>query len=84
MLFLFESGFIGIVGGIIGIIIGVGLSQIAAFAAGQALGTDLIKASFPPSLIIMALLFSFLVGAASGILPAIQASKMKPVDALRK
>jgi len=84
LLFLFESGFIGIVGGIIGVLLGIGLSQIAAFAAGQALGTDLIKASFSPALIAGALGFSFLAGCASGVLPAIQASKMKPVDALRK
>ena len=83
-LFLIEAGLIGIVGGIIGIILGVGLSKIAVIIIGQALKTDLIQASFPLVLIVGSLLFSFLVGAASGILPAIQASKLKPVDALRK
>ena len=30
-----------------------------------------------------ALAFSFVIGSASGLLPALQASKLKPVDALR-
>ena len=37
----------------------------------------------PVELIIGSLLFSFFVGAISGAVPAIQASKLKPVDALR-
>ena len=33
--------------------------------------------------IIRALAFSFLIGTISGVFPAMQASKLKPVDALR-
>jgi ABC-type antimicrobial peptide transport system permease subunit len=35
-------------------------------------------------LILGALLFAFIIGAASGTLPAIQAAKLDPVEALRK
>ena len=45
--------------------------------------TNLLQASFSPLIIIGALMFSFIVGALSGALPARQASKLKPVDALR-
>lgn len=82
-LFLIESGLLGMVGGAIGVLIGVGLGKIAEIAISQAIGTDLIKAGFSVELIVGALLFSFVVGAVSGVLPARQASKLRPVDALR-
>lgn len=82
-LFLIESGILGLIGGAIGVVLGVLLGLGASFVAGQALGTNLLKAYFPAYLIIGALLFSFGVGCASGALPAIQASRLKPVDALR-
>ncbi len=82
-LFLIESGILGLVGGAIGVLLGVLLGVSASFIAGQALGTNLLKAYFPWYLLVGALLFSFVVGCASGVLPAIQASKLKPVDALR-
>lgn len=82
-IFMIESGLLGFVGGIIGIVIGMSLGYLAAFVARQALATTLIQASFPWYLIVGALMFSLIVGMASGILPAIQASKLKPVESLR-
>lgn len=82
-LFLIESGLLGLIGGIIGIIIGFGLGKSAEYIATIQLGTDLLRASTSTNLIIGALVFSFLIGAISGVLPAIQASRLKPVDALR-
>jgi len=81
-IFLIESGFLGLIGGVIGILIGVGIGKLVEFGAAQQ-GLDILKASFPWYLIVGALLFSFLVGAISGVAPARQASKLKPVDALR-
>ena len=83
LIFLIESGLLGLTGGAIGIAIGIGLSKLVEFLAFKFLGTSLIKAFFPWYLIIGALLFSFLVGAISGLLPARQAASLKPVDALR-
>ncbi len=82
-IFLFESGLLGLVGGAIGVLIGVGLGKSAEYLATMALGTPLLQASFPIYLIIGALVFSFLIGSASGILPAMQAAKLKPATALR-
>jgi ABC-type antimicrobial peptide transport system permease subunit len=42
-----------------------------------------LKASVTPTLILFSLGFSFLVGCASGFMPARSASKLKPVEALR-
>ena len=49
-----------------------------------ALGSDLIQAEISPLLIVGALAFSFILGTVFGTLPAIQAAKLQPVDALRK
>ena len=83
LIFLFEAGLLGLVGGAIGVAIGFGLGKTAEIIATQALGTDLLQAAFPWYLIVGALAFSFLVGALSGIAPAYQASKLKPAQALR-
>lgn len=83
ILFLIESGFLGLVGGIIGVLLGFGLSKGVEFVGGTVLGTELLQAAMPIWLIIGALLFAFLLGSIFGVLPAIRASKMSPVDALR-
>ena len=82
-LFLVESGLLGLAGGIIGIILGYILAKIVEYAAMKFLGEGIIQVTFPIWLILGALGFAFLVGTISGVLPAVQASKMKPVDALR-
>lgn len=82
-LFFIESGFLGAVGGIIGAAIGFGLATGLAFVGRLVLGSDLISASISPALIIGSILFSFILGSIFGTLPAIQASRLNPVDALR-
>lgn len=83
-IFLFESGLLGLVGGMIGVAFGAGLALLVEVLAGAAMGEGFIQASFSPMLIIGALLFAFLLGVAAGTIPAYNASKMNPVDALRK
>jgi len=82
-LFFLESGLLGSVGGIIGIIIGITISKIMALVGSMALGSDLISAEISPYLILGSLLFSFLLGTIFGSLPAYQASRLNPVDAIR-
>lgn len=83
-LFLIESGFMGLTGGAIGIVIGLGISSGAVLIAKRFIeGADFLEASLSPGLIIGALLFSFLIGALSGVFPARNAAKLKPVEALR-
>ncbi|MEK6895741.1 MAG: ABC transporter permease, partial [Nanoarchaeota archaeon] len=83
LIFLIEAGLLGLMGGIIGVILGMGLSWIIAYIAAQALGTNLFQAAFSLWLIASCLGFGFLIGAISGTLPALQASKTNVVDALR-
>ena len=82
-IFLIESGMLGLVGGGIGILIGFGIGKGVEAIATVYLGSPLIQAVFGWQLIVGALTFSFIVGSISGLLPAVQASKLKPVDALR-
>lgn len=81
-IFLLEAGFIGIIGGIIGIILGYLFAFAVAAIASEAFFA--MKITIDPILIIGALLFAMLVGMASGTYPAIRAAKLDPVEALRK
>lgn len=83
-LFLFEAGLLGFVGGACGVLLGVGFAKAVQEIATISLGTELIQASFHPLLLFGALFFSFLIGMISGALPAMQAAKLPPVEALRK
>ena len=82
-LFAIESGLLGTVGGIIGILLGLAISNGFAAVGKLALGTDLIRVETSPFLLIGALLFSFCIGFAAGVFPAMRAASLKPVDALR-
>ena len=83
-IFLIESGLLGLVGGIVGALIGLGGAFFASGLANQAIGSDLFKVSISYPLIFGSVAFSFFVGVMSGIFPAVQASKLNVVDALRK
>lgn len=82
-LFLVESGMLGLVGGGLGVGAGFLVSKAIEGVARAALGANLFTAYFPPELAAGALLFSFGIGALSGALPAYNASKLKPIEALR-
>jgi len=83
LIFLFESGLLGLIGGVIGAVLGLGLAFGLSNAANTALGTKLIEVSISWPLLCSSVLFSLIVGIISGVLPAIQGSKLKPVEALR-
>lgn len=82
-IFLLESALLGITGGLIGILIGIGISKSVEFGANTAFGPGTITAIFPAYLLIGTVLFAAIVGMLSGALPARRASKLRPVDALR-
>jgi len=72
---LYESLFIGIIGGFFGVILGLIFSIfIEEFGLTTVVTSELIIGSF---------LGAVFVGVIAGIYPAISASKMNPVDALR-
>lgn len=81
-IFLVESGVIGMVGGVGGMVLGLGLAKLVEIV-GQFSATSYISASISPGIIIFGLTFSFLVGSLSGFFPARSAASLKPVEALR-
>ncbi|MBL7100673.1 MAG: ABC transporter permease [Nanoarchaeota archaeon] len=81
-MFLMESGLMGLGGGLIGVGLGTGIAFSFGAIASQ-LGFSLLLIKIDLKLLAFALAFSFFVGSVSGVLPAIRASKLKPVDALR-
>jgi len=80
-IFLIESGLMGLVGGFFGVIIGTLISLGIGKFSTEAGFKLLVKIN--PQLMLFGLGFAFVVGMISGSLPARQASKLKPVDALR-
>jgi putative ABC transport system permease protein len=80
-LFLLESAFIGLIGGIIGILLGFGLAELIAFFGTQSGFALTAVKNF--EIIFGALAFSMIVGMLSGFYPALRASKLDPVEALR-
>lgn len=83
MVFLVEAGLYGLAGGVIGASVGMGISKIVEGVAVYGFGFTLLKVKMDIALIWEVLLFSFIVGCISGILPSFRAAKMKPAEALR-
>ncbi len=74
--FLSEAGVLTCIGGVLGVVVGIVLafivskiSQVPIFISGY--------------IIVAAVVFSFVVGLFFGAVPAIQASKLNPIEALR-
>jgi putative ABC transport system permease protein len=82
-IFLIESGLLGLVGGIIGVILGFSIAKFVEYIATTKMGINLLKISFSIPIAFACIFFSALVGAGSGVFPAISAGKTKVVDALR-
>ena len=82
LLFLVESGLVGLLGGGVGCALGALMAKGVEIAGSQA-GIPILKAAITPELFLSVLSFSFFLGIISGILPARRASKLAPVDALR-
>jgi len=83
IIFLIESGLLGLIGGLIGVAIGLGLAFSVSNAATSFFGEQIIKVQVSQTLVLSAILFSTGIGTLSGLLPAYQASRLSPAEALR-
>lgn len=86
LIFLFNSGMLGLVGGLLGILFAVGIDLYLpnlgiSLGVGPRGGGLTVPISIP--LLVFAVIFSILLGMFFGAIPAYRASKLKPVDALR-
>ena len=81
-IFLIESGIFGMLGGIGGTLLGLIFAKSIEIYF-QIHPLFYLKADVGLGLILFSIIFSFLIGCASGYFPARAAAKLKPVDALR-
>lgn len=74
--FLLESILISFIGSMVGLVLGIGISQIAGV---------MLEKDVPISLLTVMIAFSVavVVGIVSGIFPALKATKLDPIEALR-
>ncbi|MDO4594223.1 MAG: ABC transporter permease [Tissierellia bacterium] len=89
-MFLVEAGFIGLLGGIVGLffsfIASNAINKIfmnAMVQQGMEMTEDVQVSYIPWYLYIIATIFAFLVGVIAGYLPARRATKLKAIDSLR-
>ena len=84
LIFLFNAGLIGFVGGLGGLVVGIfGSGLVGSMGSDGGMMRMMGSTSITPGLLIGALTFSVIIGMVAGAIPAWNASKMKPVDALR-
>jgi putative ABC transport system permease protein len=76
-LFLMESTLLSTLGGLAGLVLGAGLAGLlkAAFSG--------LPVTVPWNYAIGALIASVLIGLAAGVVPALRAAQLNPVEALR-
>lgn len=78
--YLAEAVLIGFIGGAVGYLLGVGLTNLINFA-GKSSNLELFLIT--PSLTAIALGFAVALGALAGVIPAFRAARLDPVTALR-
>jgi len=79
MQFLFEAILLCNIGGVIGVFLGVGIGNLIV-KTGM---SSSFEAGVPVEWAVIGLLFCTTIGVIYGILPAIKASRLNPIDALR-
>ena len=84
-MFLIESGFIGFMGGTIGVALSYGVSAIVNrfVNMSQSMGLSGDLSRIPPWLSMAAIGFAVFVGMAAGFMPSVRAMKLSPLAAIR-
>jgi putative ABC transport system permease protein len=77
LLFLGEAVALSAIGGLFGLLLGFGLAQLIHLAL------PALPVHTPLSFVVLAELVAMLIGLAAGVLPARNAARLNPVDALR-
>lgn len=75
--FLTEAAVLTSLGGVIGVLVGIGMAQVGSQLSGSPTAVSV------PS-IILAVVFSMFIGILFGLMPAVKAANLNPIDALRR
>ncbi len=81
--FLVEAGLLGLIGGVVGTLLGLGITSVAEKIL-QAMVLDTYRASYNPVVIISLIAFSAVMGVVSGYLPAKEGADKDPIEAIRQ
>ncbi len=76
-LFLIEAMFLSAVGGVLGLVVGLGIAAVLDLAMPS------LPVSYAPGFIALAEVLAIVIGLIAGILPAANAARLEPVNALR-
>lgn len=95
-MFLVEAGFIGLFGGLVGMVLSYGLSWLmnwlvananmgggGGMGMGMGMGSGTVISIIPPWLTLLAVFFATLVALISGFFPARRAMKLSALEAMR-
>jgi putative ABC transport system permease protein len=74
--FLLEAVLISFMGSMMGMLLGIGLSQ----GAGILFNQDI---PFSTSTVVLSFIVAVVVGIASGLMPALKATRLDPIESLR-
>lgn len=74
--FLTEAAVLTLIGGLLGVVLGIGLSYLLSFVMETPVAVS-------PAACVVTVVFSVVIGLVFGLAPAVRASRLNPIEALR-
>ena len=75
--FLTEAAVLTSLGGVVGVVLGIGLAQLISYSNG-------IPVAISVPAVLVSVVFSMVIGVVFGMLPAVKAANMSPIEALNR
>ncbi|MBQ9759071.1 MAG: FtsX-like permease family protein, partial [Opitutales bacterium] len=82
--FLVETALVSSIGGLIGLGFSLGITSVVSqVMAGSRMGGGIASMTVSPTVMLAGFVFSVGIGVLSGVYPALRASRLDPIEALR-
>ncbi len=82
--FLVETALVSSIGGMLGLVLSVGITSAVGHVMSESrMGSGMTDMSVSPSVMLAGFVFSVGIGILSGVYPALRASRLDPIEALR-
>lgn len=82
-MFLLEAGFIGLIGGVIGLLLSYGISSLINLIVANVGSMQANLSYIPPWLALLSIVFASFVGMTAGFFPSMRAMRLSPLAAIR-